>query len=521
MSVIGNIFGTAVRFLAAGPAAPATKASPKTGTSTPQIPTDPPPKVPPGQQALPSYRQQITPLASALLRTERNLANTDIVSYRAGATTAATIRDLAVASPDLSAVVNSYLRTAITDSYTMVAYNMDGTINPDATNLAYQLLRRFTLVPDYTMGFNAFGDLQSLSESLGKELLLYGSASMELVLDKARLPSRIFPVSVTKLRLYEDDVGIRPVQLIGGQETDLDIPTFFYCSIDQDLLTPFSTSMFEAAIQPILADSSFLNDLRRSMQRAIQPRLLVQILEDKVKTSISPEVMNDPVKYAAFMNTLISSLASSINGLEPSDALVGFDSVEYSYLTSEGPGNIADTLKAVQELLNAKLTTGAKALPVMLGHAASGNASSTEALLFTKSANIIRIKLNELYSRAYTLAVRLLGQDCYVEFAYAPIDLRPAAELAAFRSMEQSRVLELLSLGMLADEEACIMLTGGLPPAGYKPLSGTMFQTLPNVMANPASNTSTMGNAGKGEPPAAPTAPKSPKGAKPTKQPVK
>lgn len=507
-----NIFGAitkTVRGVFKRPGLEAKASAPSSGKGA--IPSDPPPKVPNKQQAVPSYRTQISPLESALLRTERNLANTDIVpTYRAGATTAAVIRDLARSSPDLSSVAHSYLRTAITGNYTMVGRNMDGTINPEATNLAAQLLRRFTLVPDYTLGFNSYGSLQSLSESLGLELMYYGACSMELVLDKARLPSRLFPISTTKLRLYEDDVGLRPVQLIGGVEIDLDVPTFFYASIDQDLLTPYASSMFEAAIQPILADSQFLNDLRRSMQRAIQPRLVVTMLEEQVKKSVPPEILNDPEKYAVFMNTLIASLTTAINDLEPSDALVGFDSVKYSYLTSEGPGNVGDTLTAVQELLNAKLTTGAKALPVMLGHASTGNASSTEALLFTKSADILRVKLNEMYSRAMTLAVRLMGQDCYVEFAYAPIDLRPAAELAAFKSMEQSRVLELLSLGMLSDDEASVILTGNaVLPAGYTPKTGTMFTVVKPDVGNPTSNTSALD---KSQNSTAPKKPKSPAG---------
>jgi hypothetical protein len=85
-------------------------------------------------------------------------------------------------------------------------------------------------------------------------------------------------------------------------------------------------------------------------------------------------------------------------------------------------------------------------------------------------------KLNEMYSKMFTLAVRLLGHDVYVEFQYNTIDLRPESELESFRSMKQSRILDLLSLGMVTDEHASILLTGSMPPAGYKKLSGTGFR---------------------------------------------
>ena len=127
-------------------------------------------------------------------------------------------------------------------------------------------------------------------------------------------------------------------------------------------------------------------------------------------------------------------------------------------------------------------------------------------MLFLKNANLIRTKLNTLYSRILTQAVRLQGLDVVVTFTYAHLDLRPQGELEAYKSMEQSRILDQLSLGMITDEEACLVLTGNLPPAGYKPLSGTMFRQgqAAEIVENPASQTSSMS---KGKP-NTPTQPK-------------
>ena len=91
-----------------------------------------------------------------------------------------------------------------------------------------------------------------------------------------------------------------------------------------------------------------------------------------------------------------------------------------------------------------------------------------------------------------TQAVRLMGNDVYVEFKYADLDLRPQAELEAFRAMKQSRILEQLSLGLITDEEACIQLTGNLPRDGHVPLAGTYFKSGGLQVTNPTSNTSTM-----------------------------
>jgi hypothetical protein len=79
-------------------------------------------------------------------------------------------------------------------------------------------------------------------------------------------------------------------------------------------------------------------------------------------------------------------------------------------------------------------------------------------------------------SRALTLAVRLYGADVYVKFRFDPIDLRPESELEAFRVLRQSRVLELLSLGFLTDQEAAEELGTGPRGPNAPELSGTMFK---------------------------------------------
>jgi len=474
---------------------------------TGQLPPSPPVKAPNKSQALPSWKTLVAKTTSAIVKPERGLANKSVLDYRSGSNTQAIIRDLAASSPDLAATLSSYLRVGIPESYTVIARDMDGAINPQATQLAQEILRRLTLLGDATLGYNPVTDLQSLSESLGKELLLYGSAALELALDKQRLPLYLNPVSVTKLRFYEEDGGVYPAQVVGGQPIKLDIPTFFLVNLDQDLLTPYSSSYFEPAIQAVLADSTFLDDLRKSMQRVIQPRLVASIVEEKVKATIPPDILNDPVKLSEFYTNLIASIQNLMTGLNPEDALVSFDAVEYSMLDSKtGGGNVADTLKTVQALLESKVAAGAKAMPAILGRDGASTSATTSTMLFLKNADIVRRKLNLLYSRALTQAIRLMAQDCFVEFRYADLDLRPQAELEAYKAMQQSRILEQLSLGLITDEEASIALTGNLPPAGSTPLSGTMFQSGAKSTGNPASQTSTM----KGLTPTTPAQPKGP-----------
>lgn len=479
-----------------------------------QLPSVPPGKAPNKPAALQSWKTQVAKATANLTRPDARLANTDTTTLRTGADTRAVMRSYIAASPDLSATTKSYLRVGIPERYTMIARDPDGAINVEVTKLAHEILTRLTFLGDPTLGYNPVTDLQSLSESLGQELLAYGAAGLELALDKQRLPTFLQAVSVTKLVFKEEDGGVYPVQVIGGVEQVLDIPTFFYVSIDQDLLNAYSTSYFESAIQSVIADAQFLNDVRRSMQRVIQPRLTATIIEEKVKSSVSPEISNDPAKLAEFYHTLIGNITTQLSGLQPEDALVSFDSVTYSLLGTTGSanGSLADTLQTVLKILESKLAAGAKTMPAVLGRDGSGSAATTATMLFLKNADIIRRKLNLLYSRAFTQAVRLLGNDCYVEFKYAPLDLRPEAELEAYAAMKQSRILELLSLGLITDEQACIELTGNLPRDGHVPLAGTMFKSGAKATTENGNNVSQTGNMGGAPDDIKPNTPAQPKG---------
>ena len=145
----------------------------------------------------------------------------------------------------------------------------------------------------------------------------------------------------------------------------------------------------------------------------------------------------------ALYTDLIGQITAVLSNLQPEDALVSFDNVEYSTMNADSSGgNVAQTMQTVQKLIESKLAAGAKTLPAVLGRDSTGTAATTSSMLFLKNANIIRTKLNVIYSRALTQAVRLQGQDVYVEFKYAELDLRPQAELEAYKAMEQSRILE-------------------------------------------------------------------------------
>lgn len=126
------------------------------------------PKLKPKQKSFPSYLTNTQTTDTVIPLRDRRLAGLNIENYRAGTSTRQVIRDFAAASPDLSAAVNAYLRTAITNTYTAVARNMDGTFNRDGTELVQQLLVRFDILGNYDDGFSGVSSMRSNSDRLPK-----------------------------------------------------------------------------------------------------------------------------------------------------------------------------------------------------------------------------------------------------------------------------------------------------------------------------------------------------------------
>ena len=437
------------------------------------------PKVPTKPQAQQSFskRSKTANGDQRLTATDRRTANLDLLTLRNGTTTKSTIHDLAATSPDLSASVWAYIRMVVTRNFTAVARNQDGTPNPEATAAVQQILARFNYLTDYVDGFSGVSSIHSVAESLTKELRLYGSCSLELVLDKARLPNRLVPISTTQIEFMEDNTGYTyPVQKATVGDIPLDQPTFFYEALDQDLLQAYSDSPMESAVQAVLADTEFTNDIRRTVKRALHPRLDATIDFEKLRDAMPAEIQNDSEQVAAFIASYIANIAETVNGLEPDDALVHFDTVAFDYLNN-GNVTLNKEWEVLQSMTDAKVATGAKAPPAVLGHGSgSQNVASTESALFARYCEGLQNKVNSIISRALTLGTRLLGHDVYVVFGFDRVDLRPDSELEAFRAMRQSRILEQLSIGLISDEEAGISLTGQLPPAGAPKLSGTFFK---------------------------------------------
>lgn len=377
---------------------------------------------------------------------------------------------LSTALFDMVQVAHTPLHLRAYDSQTH-AYSRDGTL------VARNVLAAMNTLYDYTVGYADKRSIKSVTESALRECALTGAVAGELVLDKLRYPSRLQIVPFETITFQSQGDGTKyPVQRgVGPEDIPLDIPNFWVIESHLGADSPYPRSIFEASLSTLFYYSEFVEDMRRVVRRSGHSRLVVTLDAARVREAAPESAKKTEAAMAAYMEKVSSELQSVISSLEPEDALVMYDVAKGEDLSGKGEkADYADLLA----VLAGMAATSLKSHPSILGLRLEGSQSlsNTESLIFLKVAAAAQLAVSQFMSRALTLATRLYGVDVYVQAEFAPIDLRPEQELEAFRTMRQDRILDLLSIGMLSDDEAADML--GLPPLppGAPRLSGTFFR---------------------------------------------
>ena len=402
-----------------------------------------------------------------------------------------------------STAVASYIEVAMS-GYLVTAFKA-GTneFDPVGTAAAQAIMASADTLYDYTTGYADKPSIEGLLSTQLKECITMGGCSQELVLNRYWLPEKIVPVPITSLKwTTRTDGTVYPKQItynafnVGGTKTianvpasanpvgsgglivggyvDLDIPTFFYAPVEQPANTVFARSPLEAALQMMFVFQEFLEDMLSVLRKAGHNRVVVSIMSEAVQDMATKDIKSDPTKLFAFMERVRADIQDVVSSLEPDEALVTYDTAKVEALRTSGEK--AD-YTAFLQMLGTLMASALKAMPSVLGLGqGSQNLATAEALVFLKMVRSIQVPVEVVMSRSITLAVRLVsGSDCYVNFKFDPINIRPADELSAHNSVNFQMLLQKLSLGLISDDYFAHLARMGPRPAGAPKLSGTMF----------------------------------------------
>lgn len=402
----------------------------------------------------------------------KTFANNDISNISSRTDVNEIIRLLIREEGLFSSAANSMTAISTGTNWRLAGYDSTGTMSSEVMGVAYTIMDRFSTLHDYSKGYNDKPSINTLLATLQMDVVTTGGCGAELVLDKTFGPERLVPIGYSTIEWYADGNGGRYPTQEGG-DIDLNIPTAFIGEHNRNPDEAYSVSLLRPGLSHTINFNNFLEDMHRALNRTGHSRLIATIVAEKIKSAATDEEKANPAKMGALYSRVLTEVQEALAGLEPEDAIVTYDSVEYA--VEDTGGNKADyssMLTTLGNLLGASLKTPAS----VSGLRASGGQglSNAETLIYLQVVQGTRPPVEEVMSRAITLAVRLLGLDGYVAFEFNPINLRPEAELEAYYATRQKRVLELLSWGVINEAHAAWEL--GLRPQGITALlAGTQF----------------------------------------------
>lgn len=404
----------------------------------------------------------------------------DVFTDRVSLDSRKLLQQLFKSDADISAAVHAYLTVADTPMWWIVK-DSNGVISRPGHKALEQLMLSLSVRFDYTEPANFSvqqKSLRSLCEELRYMILLRGAIGSELILSKIGLPVELRHVDMATVVWQEKLPGVMlPVQIPKNSSTriSLDIPTFFTSRYRQDPTEVYNYSPFISAINTIASRQQVINDLYRIMQMTGYPRMDITIIEEILRKNAPAAALGDPIEMQKFMTARRKEIESAVANLRSNQALVHFDSVEIGIVNDKMPAMEAD-ISSIIEVLNAQNQAALKVMATIIGRGTSGvNTASVEARIFSLNAEALNAPIADLLSQAFTLALRLQGIDAVVEIGFDHVELRPYLELEAQRTMQQTRLLMLLSLGLIGDDDFHIEMFNRIRPDAIPELSGSGF----------------------------------------------
>ena len=401
----------------------------------------------------------------------------DLFSTRVAQNSKDLISELLVFDPDFSAALHAYLTVANTEPLLQV-YDLDDQPDRAGQQMLQQMLIAFSTRSDYSKGFRMTRSLNSITEAMRYMVLARGGIAAEMVFDKQLTPTEVRNVELGQIEWIERTPGdYRPRQVTTQNEIiDLDIPTFFVRFYRQNPGKIYPHSPFVSGINTVAARTQVMNDLYRIMNLTGYPRIEATVLEEVLRKNIPENLRQDEEESRRWVKARLDEIAAQIVNMRPDSVWVHFDSVETKILNDKGPGSAFD-VAVIIDILNSMNQSALKTMATVMGRGSSSgvNTSTVEARIFAMMADELNTPIADVLADMFTLALRLQGSTSYVWCGFKPAELRPETELEPQYAIRQSRLLELLSQGIITDDEFHLEMFNRFRPESVPELSGTGF----------------------------------------------
>lgn len=392
------------------------------------------------------------------------------INYRAreGRTNLETLRLIRDRDPDAShALMNEML--LIGQGYQTEARNGD-TVDDQAT--AYLRALDARVGAEYGGGMDMLVDVLTLTQfTQGAQALEIQIADdlTEVVdfhpIDPARITAK--REQATQRLMWGMQVGRGAIGVDSEGFLEFNPRQFRYMPLHPDVDDPYGRSPILSALTAIFFKIQVLEDLRAVVHNQGYPRIDAKIVEEVVKNALGPHATPDAIQEQ--MSKLQTGLGASLSALNPDDALIHPDSVEFDYLK---PGGTAIDIKALDAILDKQIISGLKQLPVLLGR--NEGATTTHATIqwkiHTLMIEALRRRTKRLIEWAHTTALQVAGFQCTAHVSFDALQTNDALIDAQALETKVRTWETLITLGLADRNEAAQDVLGHPAVAEREPV---------------------------------------------------
>jgi hypothetical protein len=376
-----------------------------------------------------------------------------------------------------SASLYTHLRMMV-DRVNLNAYKSNKAIYAEGQKYLNSLLERLNYEDNWEEGFSQASTLSDQIGRIGRNILTSDNASAALFIEvdeKTYEVKKFVPIDCD--RVYFEDVSpfykARKIPYIydNGRKKRLDVINFLWQPLDPDAEELLGNNPLRPALRNTFTKIEFLENLRKVLKNQAWPKIKV-VLDGEAAANMAPaEVRNDPKQLIEFLNNYLSDVKDQLTNIAVDQNLIVYDTIkEMSFLESK---NTFDP-NPIANLLDSEAISALKAPPSTVGKGGSTRTgeglASAELVIFRRSIKALRRNIENIYSRAFTLALRLKGLQGYAKFRLKEFSLRPPEESAQFDQIKQTTIVDAWIAGAIGEEEKNIKIRQmhdleGSPPA--------------------------------------------------------
>lgn len=383
-------------------------------------------------------------------------------------------------TPDGSQAKNNYLRLANKGHYVEVL-GFDG--KPHAEGTAYineELAPRIGKI--YDKGADGLVDVLNLSAYVS------GAEAMEVELTENLddiVDFHIISPETLQYIIKEEDGTLQLAQVLTDGTTQELNDQVRYIPIDPMIDDPYGVSPIIPALQALIFQKEFIDDLKAVAHHQGHARMDVSIVADSIISSAPDSIKNDPERLTTFVNQQIDQIKSDFEELEPTSDFFHTDGVQVD-MAGGTQGRSMD-FTPLMTVVDRQVMQALKQLPILMGR----NESTTEThgsiqwQIFVDTIEAWQNVTKRMLEWGYNLALQVKGIPAKATVTFEKVRAEDRKAEAEAYEIEIRNNQALYQQGII-DQETFAMNTTGEDPAEETPRSqgtgtsgsGTNFSSL-------------------------------------------